>query len=797
MDDHTLRILEFNKILKMAAAFAVTEPGGMRVQQIHPLSDAGKIRHNIALITECRRFFSEGRPFGIEHFTDLSSLFQRVRPVDAVLEPLDLRAFLPLFYSAFNLNILSSDPSCEGIGMITSELTTHPELKKDIEHSIDREGRISDRASPELARIRQGIKSCERKIHGVLEGILRQKDLAPHLQDYFLAERNKRWVIPVKIDSKGSVPGIIHDISNTGETVYVEPYAIQHLGNDLESYRADEKLEEYRILRMLSSLLRTHLPEIEKDYAIVAEVDALQAVAGFSEQMNMSSPELNERGYVKIVGGRHPVLWNALKKENRQNSLVPLDMETGNDHSCMVITGSNAGGKTVALKTIGVLTLMALSGMHIPARSGTTIPFLSQVLADIGDEQSIEQNLSTFSAHITRIAEIVEKSSSRTMIIIDELGTGTDPEQGGALSCAILRKLRQKGAISLISTHLGMLKAFAHAQEGMLNSSMEMEEITVKGNTKYRPTYKLVMGEPGTSFAIEIAESLGLQEDIIREARGIMSGEGTAIESLIADLKQKSRELDIRLKDVDELKKEAVDLQSKVNNELSLIQSMKDRTIAEALKEAREIVRKTKVEARDIVRAIKKSQAAEQRNKLKDLDRKHEEIKKMEKEHAPEKVRPVHHAEEGQLVFIKTLKTHGIVNSVNKRARKCKVIVEGKEITVPLSALAEPEEKAKKKQTQSSGSSTPDVPGHAPDDIVVEREIKVIGQRVDPAISLIERFLNDAALSGANQVKIIHGIGEGILSRAIREYLQDHPLATVTRKGSEEEGGEAVTIVEL
>jgi DNA mismatch repair protein MutS2 len=797
MDEHTLRILEFSKILSMASAFAVTEPGGRQVLQIRPLNDAEKIRHHIALITESRIFFSEGRPFGIEHFEDLIPLFHRVRPADAVLEPFDVRSFLPLFYSAFNLKILSSDPSCAGIGQIASGLTTHPDLKKQIENAIDREGKISDKASPELARIRQGIKSCERKIQGVLEGILKQKDLAPHLQDYFLAERNSRWVIPVKIDSKGSVPGIIHDISNTGETVYVEPYSIQHLGNDLESYRAEEKLEEYRILRMLSSLIRVSLTEIEDDYAIVAEIDALQAVAGFSEQMNMSSPELNERGYVNIVGGRHPVLWNALKKDNRDNHLVPLNIEIGKDQSCMVITGSNAGGKTVALKTIGVLTLMALSGMHIPAQSGTTIPFLNQVLADIGDEQSIEQNLSTFSAHITRISQIVEKSSSRAMIIIDELGTGTDPEQGGALSCAILRKLRQKGAISLISTHLGMLKAFAHAQTGMMNSSMEMKEVIINGAAKYRPTYKLVMGEPGTSYAVEIAESLGLQKDIIREARGIMTGEGSAIESLISDLKQKNSELDIRLKEAEELKKEVDDLQSKVKDELLLIQSGKDRTMSEALKEAGEIIRKTRVEARDIVRAIKKCQASESANKLKALDKTHEEIKKMQKQYAPEKIRALRKVTEGQHVFINTLGTHGTVHSINKKARKCRVLVEGKEITVPISALAEPVEDLKKKQKASGKGSGPAALRDISDDMVVERELKVIGQRVDPAISLIERFLNDASLAGVNQVKIIHGIGEGILSRAIREYLQDHPLAAVARKGNEDEGGEAVTIVKL
>ncbi|MEW6602803.1 MAG: hypothetical protein AB1499_17660, partial [Nitrospirota bacterium] len=298
MDEQTYRVLEFDKILWMAAAFAETVPGSSLVQKIRPLKTAAETRLRIDLISECRTFMSEGRRFGIEHFDDFSSFFQRIRPADAVLSPMELRSFLPLFYSALNLKTLGDDPQYTGIGAIAAGLSTHPNIKKTIERSIDREGQISDGASPELSRIRQGIRSSQKKIKTILDGILKQKDLQQHLQDFYLAERNNRWVVPVKIDSKGSVPGIVHDISNTGETVYVEPYAIQHLGNELESHRAEEKLEEYRVLRRLCSLLREHLHEIEDDYRIVAEIDAIQAVAVFSDQMRMSAPEINEKALV-------------------------------------------------------------------------------------------------------------------------------------------------------------------------------------------------------------------------------------------------------------------------------------------------------------------------------------------------------------------------------------------------------------------------------------------------------------------------------------------------------------------
>lgn len=795
MDEHTFRILEYDKILEMAAASAVTAPGRDIVQRTKPLNNIADIRQQISLVSECRRLLSEGQPLGIEHFENLLTLFQRIRPRDAVLEPLELRSFLPLFYSALNLKIWSNNPSYRGLGTIVSQLITHPDIRKAIDAAIDREGKIIDEASQELSYIRKGIRSCESKIKRTLEEILKQKELMPYMQDFYLAERNNRWVIPVKRDFKGNIPGIVHDISNTGETVYVEPYPIQHLGNELESYRAEEKLEEYRILKRLSAILREHLHEIEEDYNIVARADALQAIAGFSEQMDMSPPEINEKGYMKIIRGRHPLLWKSLRKENRASDLVPLELEIGRDNSCMVITGSNAGGKTVALKTIGVLNLMALGGMHIPAGAGTTIPFLQRILADIGDEQSIEQNLSTFSGHITRISEIIRQSSAHTLVIIDELGTGTDPEQGSALSCAILRKLKQRGALTIVSTHLGMLKAFAHSESGMINSAMEIEEVSVNGVKTYRPIYKLVIGEPGTSHAFEIAQSLGLDADVIREAREFIKDEGGRIESLITELKHKIAELDNGLKETEKLKQEVEHLRVHLKEELSQLKAMKQDTLTKALREAEEIVRKIKREARDIIEKLKQSSLSEAKEIVKDINGKLEKIITIQKQHSPENIQPLKEVREGQSVFVNTLKIHGIVHSFNKKTRRCKVTVEGKEVIVPLNKLSEPARDLAEHQTFSETRRGEQQSAPASEYTNLTGELNVIGQRVDPALSLIERYLNDASVADFKQIKIIHGIGTGILSRAIRDYLKDHPLVKSFRKGNEDEGGEAVTMV--
>ncbi|RJQ13294.1 MAG: endonuclease MutS2 [Nitrospiraceae bacterium] len=797
MDEHTFRVLEFDRVLEMASVFAVTAPGKYAVQKTKPLKNIEEVKRRTGLVSECRNFLSEGRSPGIEHFDDLTHLFQKIRPADAVLAPMELRAFLPLFYSSFNLRILGEGTSYPGLAGIVSGLMTHPHIRKAIEGAIDREGKIRDEASPELSHIRRTIKSIENRIRGILEVILKQKEMAAYMQDFYLAERNNRWVVPVKRGSKGNVPGVVHDISNTGETVYVEPYAIQMPGNELESLRAEEKLEEYRILRDLASLVRGSLSEIEEDYRIVAKVDALQAIAGFSGQMDMAPPEMTEKSYMKIIRGRHPLLWKTLKKESREGSLVPLDVETGRDHSCMVITGSNAGGKTVTLKTIGVLALMSLSGMHVPAGTGTVIPFLNNVLADIGDEQSIEQNLSTFSAHIKRISGIIRRSSAHTLIIIDELGTGTDPEQGGALSCAILRKLKQRGALTLVSTHLGTLKAFAHSEPGMINAAMEMKETSSNGISTYRPTYNLVMGEPGTSHAFEIAESLGLDADVIEEAREFIKDEGGRIESLITELKQKTGDLDNRLKETEKLKMEVEHLRADLKEESSRLKAMEKETLTKALKDAEEVVRKTKREARDIIETLKRATLKEAEEAAISLDRKLDEIVTLQKEHSPEKALRLKEVREGQRVFVNTFGKHGIVRTVNVRTQRCRVIVEGKEITVPLDELSGPSAS----HTQVPAEKRRDMPRYthaeATGDINIPGELNVVGKRVDPALSLIERYLNDASLAGLERIKIIHGIGTGILSKAIRAYLKDHPLVESFRKGDEDEGGEAVTVAAL
>ncbi|VAX28332.1 Recombination inhibitory protein MutS2, partial [hydrothermal vent metagenome] len=340
----------------MAGAFAVSSPGKNLVLNIKPPGDIKGIRDRINLISEGRHLMAEGKHPGIEHFEELTPLFQKLRPADSVLTPYELTDFLPLFSSAINIKgLLRAEPSLPMLSEIASHLRTHSYLKREIESSIDREGRIADSASPELAAIREGLGHIDKRIRAGLEGLLRRRDLSPHIQEFYITERNGRWVIPVKRDSKGHVKGVVHDISNSGETLFIEPYETQALGNELESLRAEEKVEEFRVLKKLSAMLRGALAEIVEDYNTVLRIDCISALAAFSEMMGMTPPEINEHGYIRVLKGRHPLLWQALRRIGQEENLQPLDFELGSDYSCIVITGSNTGGKTVALKTVGVL----------------------------------------------------------------------------------------------------------------------------------------------------------------------------------------------------------------------------------------------------------------------------------------------------------------------------------------------------------------------------------------------------------------------------------------------------------
>lgn len=788
-DAHTLRVLEFEKILNLASRYAITSPGRDAVKRIAPLGDRREINRRVEFVSEFRRLHEQGREHGLEHFEDLEPLFAKAAPEGAVLDPIEFRSLLPLFYSAHNMRGFSGDEEYPYLSELGQALSDQDDLSNEIERSIDREGYITDEASFELHQIRSRKRSVQSRIKRHLEGILRRKDLGPHLQDFFITERNGRFVIPLKRDSKGKVPGIIHDISNTGETIFVEPYEVQGLGNELESLRAEEKAEELRILRLLTAEVRKNLPDIRRDYQLLVETDTIQAVASFSDELSMEPPLIKEGSALRIVGGKHPLLYVTLKKQGREDVYVPLDIEIGRDYRVMVITGSNAGGKTVALKTTGIIVLMALSGMHIPAGSGTEIPLFSSVLADIGDEQSIEANLSTFSAHIIRLGEIIRQSNAQTLVLIDELGTGTDPEEGGALSAAILKNLHKRGALTLVTTHLGLLKGFAHSEEGMTNAAMEMERVDGDGRYIYRPTYRLRTGVPGRSHAFEMARNLGLPDELVREAEGISGRAERRLESLIGELEQKRLEFSSKLHKLNEKMEELDKLKAHLESEREALRSEKKEVIERAREEARKFLLLKKREAEEIIKNLKRAGSDEEARQARAaLETLSKTIPPVE-EPQPQRPVPIDEIQKGMEVSVPSLGIKGVVEDLNKKTGRCRLLVDGREIEISVHLLSYPE-----------GGEDVGVPGGhvmVSDDLKREipMELNIIGMRVDDAIPVVERYLNEAVLSDIPSATIIHGRGTGKLAKAVREHLSGHPLVKRFRPGEDEEGGDAVTVV--
>ena len=784
--DNTLELLEFPKLLKLIAGFANSEASGKSVLEIKPLYDKVEVETKQRQISEIRMMSQQGKPIKLHPFSDISPLFPKIKPEGAVLEAIELAEFIPVLNIAFDISQdLEERFDLPYLIELTDDLTGFPDILKLLRKSIGSEGNILDSASFLLAELRKKIRNLEAKIRRNLEEMVRDERIAALIQDDFVTVRSGRWVIPVRMDSKGMVPGVVHDVSKSGETAFIEPLAIINLANELENIVADQKAEEIRILRNICSQIRSVAAEMEAEFGTIVYLDVLNCIAQFADLLHMHTPLINTENTVTLRQARHPLLQLSLKKSGKENKVVPLDVELGGDNTVMVITGANAGGKTISIKTIGILFLMALSGMPVPADSSSSFPLTMNLLADIGDEQSIEDNLSTFSAHITNISDILKKTDSDTVVLIDELGTGTDPEEGAALACAILQDLRRSGAVVFATTHLADIKGFVHRTVGMMNASMEFDQKTLT------PLYKLRTGEPGQSHAIETARKYGLPENVLKDAKGMLGSMKIELDNMIADLNEKRLDYEDMLKDIQKRQTELEEKTVLLDLTISEAEGKKKETLSKAVKEASEIISDAKRQMHALLEEIK--------NKDKELIRK--TIKQVEtrQEYCTEKIREydvedlggplIDNIKKGDPVFVRSLGYDAIVVDVNPKNNRIKIASNYMEVEVPLTDIGFKKGKPLPAQTDNVHSTKDPYP--------VSAKIHLVGKRVDEALSELEQFLNHAALADLRELVIIHGVGKGLLRRAIHEHMTDHPLVKKFRSGTIEEGGIGVTIATL
>ena len=786
ISENSLELLEYPKLLGIIAEQAHCPATRQAVLAIRPYGNLPDILQRQRLVEELRRLSAEGSPLLFFPFADLKPFLEKVRPVGAVLDPLELSAFMPLLQlSSAIAGQIREVEDLPYLKILTRNLRGFPELMDFLERALDQEGNVLDQASPLLAELRREIRQLEAQIRRKLEEIVREPRVSQFLQDDFITQRSGRWVIPVRMDSKTQIPGVVHDVSRTGETAFVEPLNIISLANQLENLMAEEKAEVIRILRELSTMVRQRADDLENEQAILVHLDLLSCLAHLADRMRMETPEIHEGTGIRLIKARHPLLALSFEKKGPRKEVVPLTLELGTESTVMVITGVNAGGKTISLKTTGLLLLMALSGMPVPADSSSRFPLVDDLLADIGDEQSIESSLSTFSAHIQRITGIIHQANEKTLVLMDELGTSTDPVEGAAIACAVLKELQDKGALVMATTHLTEIKGFVHRSEGMVNASMEFDQKTLT------PLYRLRMGEPGQSHALEIARQYGLPEKILETAHKLLSGREEGFEQLVADLNLKRREYETGLEEIKKLQDGLAEENRKIEGKLTETERQQKEILARAYQEAVEIAAQTKRQMNLFLEDIKKTEKTNRRlalQKLRDeeesLARKLREARGL-KENGP----AIESLHEGDRIFIRSLGCDAEVLAVLLKQNRIKVMVEGREIEVPISDVGYQEGK--------SGPHIKTSPSTRGFRDLAPSRINLIGQRVDDALSLIEPYLNHASLDGLPEVTIVHGIGTGILARAVRDFLKGHPLVKGFRKGDRSEGGEGVTIARL
>ena len=780
-----VRTLEFDRILQEIARYCHSGASRDAVLEILPLPEEDAIAGRFGLVEEIRALTSQGIALRISHFEDVLPVLEKLRPVGAVLAPLELIGFIPLLRTlAAIATQLAYRTDIPRLRELAGAVSGFPDILDPLVRSLDSEGNILDTASRLLFDLRTRKRTLTARIRKRLEEIVRERDITVFLQDDFVTQRGGRWVIPVRMDSKGQVPGVVHDVSNSGETAFMEPLEIIGLANELENLTAEEKVEEIRILREICSWIREDSDQIEEQLAILVHLDLLNSIASFADSLAAEVPRIAVGVPLRLVQARHPILL-LLQREGSLSRTVPLDLSLGDDDSVMIITGPNAGGKTIALKTTGLLFLMALSGIPVPAHGSSSFPFITSLLVDIGDEQSIQSSLSTFSAHVANISSILGQAGKNSLVLLDELGTGTEPVQGAALACAVLQELQEKGALVLATTHLTDIVGFVHRREGMVNASMEFDRET------FTPLYRLKRGEPGQSHALEIARKYGLPGSVIERAHGMIGRMESEFHSLLDDLKAQRRKYEDTLSDLERRVREVAEQEALLEARRAGWDRERRESLEKAHRTSKDIVAGVKRELNAILEEAKRERS---RTSMKKLVVVEEQVETKLREFDPASGLSIDQVREGDAVFVRTIGFDAVVQKVDVKTGRIRVQAAGKELEVPVTDLG--------KRTGATPQAAKKPRRKAAEGKEAEREetplqLHLIGLRVEDALTKLEPFLNHASLDGIGEVRIVHGKGTGALMRGVRDYLAGHPLVASFRDAEPFEGGAGATVVKI
>lgn len=791
MNKDLYRTLEFEKVLEDLSRRTCSSLAAERLRGLRPLQKPEMVRQSLGRISELRTYLDSGGSFPISTFQDIGGHLKLAAVEGSYLEPdtfclihrvLNLAERIRLFFTKNHAEF----PLLEGVG---THLVSNPSLAREIEKSVDlKNGEIRDQASSNLAGIRRKMARARERLQSDLETLLDRLWRAGILQERLITLRQGRWVLPVKETHRHRVRGVLHDRSASGATHFVEPLETLELNNRIRSLEADERHEIERILRRLTGLVRENRSQLEQNLEVLVSLDSIHAMALTSKVLDQHEPALNAGGLLKIKEGRHPLL--ALRGDT-QSSVVPLDISIGEGFNTLVITGPNAGGKTVALKNVGLLALMTSCGLHVPAHADSQIPVFKRIFAHIGDAQSIEMDLSTFSAHLDGIKEIVEEATALDLVLIDEIGTGTDPQEGAALAMAVLEVLTAREALTMVTTHQGTLKVFAHQTPGIANGSMAFDGETL------RPTYRFRPGIPGSSYAFEIAQRMGLTDTIIRRSASLMDGQARRLEDLILKLQEQveqNERLEEELKEEklvlesltkryqeenDRLKREAKQLRRKAAEEASAIIKESNAAVEKAIQIIREkgATQRAILEARGIIQEEKETLK-------KELEAVSSEREFQQRERIRGKIQT------GNQVFWSSGGVLATVLSDEDAHGHVVIAIGGLKMRVPKAELA---------RARDVEKPTADLPSDVaiPFPESAATEIDVRGMQVDEALEVVDKLVNDALLAGLKEVVIVHGVGTGALRKGIIPFLKQHPLVEAVLPGGPGQKNRGATVAKI
>lgn len=776
--EEPLRDLDFFRILKLVENFSNSEATNRLIRKISPLKSPEDVKEALEEFSELKQFFEAGGELSISTFPDLSELLIRASKEGTFFDASDLKEILKFLRVLDRLStslndLLNYKSLANKIREILGASLTIGQsffLEK-LEAIVDEDGNILDSASSMLKYLRRQINITEEKIKDRLEEILNRRDLSPFLQDRFITKRNDRWVIPVRMDSKGQVKGKLQDVSRSGETAFIEPEEISHLSKKLEDLKIEEKLEEIRILKEISQEIYKISDMLSKEFNFLCYIDKLCSIYKFAQKFKATAPGINWEGRIELIDAIHPIL--SITKER----VEPLNLRL-KGKKILVITGPNAGGKTVTLKTIGLLSVMAMAGLPIPASPSSSIPFFKSLFVDLYHEGSIDEQLSSFASQIVKLKEIVENADQDSLVLLDEIGTNTDPEEGSALACAVLEELKKLGSLTFATTHLSKVKIFAATQEGMEIAAMLFDEKTMT------PLYRLKIGSLTTSYAFEVAKKYGFPERLIDRANAFKGIVDKRIYELINNLEQTNEEQRKKLEEIEDIKIALLKEKERIEKESSKIEEKRKRILEEAREEANRMLLKLK---KDINLLYEEAKRADRR-KLKEISKRAAEIIVFE----PSEAKQIEEIRVGDFVKLRKLNLSGKVLSIEEDRVRVKTD------SIQIEANREDIEKISSgEDTRKIISSGYEFFSNEKREDIYSRKLDIRGIRVNDAIPLIERYLNELSLNEASFGVIIHGIGKGILRESIRDYLKDHPIVKSFRKGNADEGGDAVTLVEI